>query len=139
MNSLLLANNIRLTVATQIRGLGTTKLPILFSWEPLSFGWTLSDVVCSTNKSIQEEEDEEEEPKEVEKESKKKVDEPEQVKEEKVEDKKDDESQPPTVEDDNDDETEEKELSGFAKAAKEAPGAGITLGESLLLNDNVGG
>ncbi|CAG7831733.1 unnamed protein product [Allacma fusca] len=138
MNSLLLANNIRVTVASQIKGLGSLSLSPSFTWEPLSFGWTLSDVISSFAALKSEEE-----PKIIERAS-----DVEKVDKEDKPAKKETQNETPEAEanvkkdsvgEDKEVPEEEPELTGFAKAAKEAPPPGITLAESLLLNDGLGG
>lgn len=137
INCILLANNIRIVVASQVHGLGRPVLPMDFQWGALSFGWTLSDVVAaSSNLVAVEEEEKENGPKK--KKCKRKLPEESDVKcngenegvdnEDKAEPKENGE-----VENGG----EEEELTGFAKAAKEAPSAAMSLAESLLLNEKL--
>ncbi|KAK9499033.1 hypothetical protein O3M35_003549 [Rhynocoris fuscipes] len=44
INALLLADEIRITVANEV-ALGLTRLPEDFEWSPLDFGWSLADVL----------------------------------------------------------------------------------------------
>lgn len=158
MNALLLSNNVRLKVATQIRGLGTLTLPQDFKWKPLSFGWSLSDIMCASDeKRAIENKVEIEDVKldevtlvnpAIKDEFKAEV-----VKENGVDKKshdmakerkdgkhkhhhakkgkeKDPEPKP---------EEPEEELSGFAKAAKEPLGPGVSLAESLLFGSSLKG
>lgn len=135
MNCILLANNIRIMVANQVHGLGKPLLPPEFQWNPLSFGWTLSDVIAaSSGSNVPEVEDTKNN--DERKKSKKKC------KEEKQEDSSSEKSKDEEAEDDeakSDADTHEEELTGFAKAAKEATSINISLAESLLLNDKLFG
>ncbi|ODN02294.1 Endoribonuclease Dcr-1 [Orchesella cincta] len=143
MNCILLANNIRITVASQVHGLGKPVLPTEFIWEPLSFGWTLSDVVACNLPAI-----ENESPAAAEDCSKKEEssedaetkcngihsDEDSKAKENGESNGSKSENEGETPPDEH-----EEELSGFAKAAKEAPSPHISLAESLLMNEQLVG
>ncbi|CAL8072692.1 unnamed protein product [Orchesella dallaii] len=142
MNCILIANNIRITVASQVHGLGKPVIPNEFRWEPLSFGWTLSDVVAANlpaveNESLTEEdcskktECSETEPKcnGTDNHS----DEDSKVKE----NGESNGSKSSEIDDEAVPDEHEEELTGFAKAAKEATSANVSLAEALLINDKL--
>lgn len=56
MNSLLLAEHLRLTVAREVH-VGTPELPAGFEWPTLDFGWTLADVLQKAQEASKAEED----------------------------------------------------------------------------------
>lgn len=137
VNALLMANNIRTLVASQICGLGLVNLPDDHNWKPLNFGWSLGDVFPQQNAeptvpapAIKEKEEKEKEvrPEEVKAQDK--------VKEEKSDEK---ENKKPEISEKKPQPQEakkkDKDLSGFEKAAKEPTPQNITFAESLLTNN----
>jgi len=125
LNCILLSNNMRLAVATDIRGFGLLDLPNGFKWEPLSFGWSLSDVIAMSVAN----------PLDIANDDSSLL---ESKCEEVTDDKDSTESESNKTNDksENTDEPEaEEELSGFAKAAKEPLSAGVSLAEALLMNE----
>ncbi|KAL1448728.1 hypothetical protein MTO96_028164 [Rhipicephalus appendiculatus] len=56
MNSLLLAEQLRLTVAREVR-VGRLELPEGFKWPTLDFGWTLADVLQKAQEAAKAEEE----------------------------------------------------------------------------------
>lgn len=135
LNCLLIANNIRLTVATQISGLGQITLQKGFKWEGLSFGWSLSDVLANLSQTGNKSElldgdssrDVTKEEEIVEEVFVDKLPEEEPKKKERVKSKSAKKIEKEA----------EEELTGFAKAAKEATLSGVSLAEALLLNENL--
>jgi len=126
LNCLLLSNNIRLLVASEIRGLGLINLPDGYKWDSLNFGWSLSDVLGLLNfkEAIRAE-------LEVVEES---VHEAEPSPKETQETSENEENLDPDCVKEEENSAEE-ELSGFAKAAKEPISAGVSLAEALLMNE----
>jgi hypothetical protein len=136
LNCLLISNNIRLTVASEIRGLGLAELPSGYKWDPLSFGWSLSEALAALHpKEVCDRDGHDDELEST------------PLKQTSCEKERESDAHESEIEDDEigkaeseeskakKDPPKEEELSGFAKAAKEPVGAGVTLAEALLLNE----
>ena len=143
----------RSLVANQIRGLGVVGIPENYQWDPLSFGWSLRDVfginpipltsdLNELNKQTSYKEEKaprhrlkDKEDTGVNTKSSNKSDtpipqeSPAPIPEKKVVESEKAKEKP------KEKKVEEKELSGFEKAAKEEQPPGVTLAESLLMND----